>query len=193
LDSIKSVKSQNNTLALKLDNEKYMTIREFARQLNCNPETVKGHIRGLFPDLMQNGKTTWLDNKQQTIILEKMKQPVSSGTVANLQSQIVGTETALTPALKLEILYRQIDEIKTAEIARLKQDNENLKIRLSEHEQWYSVKRVLIETGKEYHWKPLKKYSLRHGYAIEKAFDKNYGEVNVYHQNVWNAVYGVEL
>jgi transposase len=71
-----------------------MTIREFAQRLGCSSEAVKKHIRDLFPDLMQNGKTTWLDGKQQTIILEKMKQPVSSGTVANLQSQIAGVETA---------------------------------------------------------------------------------------------------
>jgi predicted transcriptional regulator len=170
-----------------------MTVREVAEQLGCNPETVKGHIRELFPGLMQNGKMTLLDEKRVAIILEKMKQPVSSGTAANLQSQIAGTETALTPALKLEMLYRQIDEIKTAEIARLKQDREALQIRLSEAEQWYSVKRVLIETGREYPWKPLKEYSVRNGYAVEKTFDKNYGEVNAYHRDVWNAVYGVEL
>jgi hypothetical protein len=55
------------------------------------------------------------------------------------------------------------------------------------------VKRVLIETGREYPWKPLKEYSHRHGLAVEKTFDKNYGEVNSYHRDVWNAVYGLEL
>jgi hypothetical protein len=55
------------------------------------------------------------------------------------------------------------------------------------------VKRVLIETGREYPWKPLKEYSRKHGYTVEKAFDKNYGEVNAYHRDVWNAVYGLEL
>jgi DNA-binding CsgD family transcriptional regulator len=268
-----------------------MTVKEVARQLGCNPETVKAHIRQLFPGLMQNGKATLLDDKQATIILEKMKQGaafahhVTGGDVGaynsgiagvNLQNQIVpsestpkaggrlfsvrdlaerfgcdihtiinhanrlfpgkirngvktlfderettlilesikrgqenqttlkgslqGTETALTPALKLAELtelikksYEQIDEIKTAEIARLKQDREALQIRLSEAEQWYSVKRVLIETGKEYPWKPFKEYSVRNGYGVEKSFDKNYGEVNAYHRDVWNAVYGVEL
>jgi predicted transcriptional regulator len=101
---------------------KQMTVSEVAHQLGCNPETVKGHIRKLFPSLMRNGKATYLDEKQVTIILEKMKKPVSSGTVANLQSQIIGMETALSPALRLEMLYRQIDEIKTAEIARLNAD-----------------------------------------------------------------------
>jgi transcriptional antiterminator len=105
---------------------KKITVKEMAKKIGCSPETIKGHIRDLFPGLMQNGKVTWLDKKQITVILEKMKQAVSSGTVSNLQSQIIGTETALTPGLKLEILYRQIDEIKTAEIAGLKQDREVL-------------------------------------------------------------------
>jgi hypothetical protein len=99
-----------------------MSVREVADTLGCNPETVKAHIRQLFPGLMQNGKTTLLDEKQVTIILEKMKLPVASGTLANLQSEIAGTETALSPALKLEMLYRQIDEIKSAEIERLNAD-----------------------------------------------------------------------
>jgi uncharacterized membrane-anchored protein len=180
-------------------NDKRMTVKAVAQKLGCNPETVKGHIRDLFPGLMQNGKVTLLDERQVTIILEKMKQGapfahhVAGGDVAAYNSGITGTETALTPALKLEMLYRQIDEIKTAEIARLKQDREALKIRLSEAEQWYSVKRALIETGREYPWKPLKDYSAQHGYAVEKTFDKNYGEVNAYHRDVWNAVYGLEL
>jgi hypothetical protein len=86
-----------NDIAVR--NDRRMTVREVAEQLGCNPETVKGHIRELCPGLMQNGKTTYLSEKQVTVILEKMKQPVSSGTVSNLQSQIAGTETALTPAL----------------------------------------------------------------------------------------------
>jgi DNA-binding Lrp family transcriptional regulator len=114
--------------------DRRMRVREVARQLGCSPETVRGHIRELFPGLMQNGKATYLNEKQVTIILEKMKQPVSSGTVANLQSQIVGTETALSPALKLEMLYRQIDEIKTAELEKVRAENERL--------QWLLEKRT---------------------------------------------------
>jgi hypothetical protein len=48
-----------------------------------------------------------------------MKAPKSSGRKSNLAFQMQGIETTLSPALKLEMLYRQIDEIKTAEIARL--------------------------------------------------------------------------
>jgi DNA-binding Lrp family transcriptional regulator len=176
-----------------------MTIRDFAQRLGCSPEAIKKHVRDLFPDLMQNGKTTWLDGKQQTIILEKMKQAsgfahhVTGGNVKAYNSGIAGTETVLTPMLRLKILHEEMEKIYNAEIAKLKAANEAQAIRLSEAEEWYSVKRVLIATGKKYPWKPLKEWSFRYGYEIKKVFDQNYEEVNAYHIDVWNAVYGLEL
>jgi predicted transcriptional regulator len=50
------------------------TVREVAQQLGCHPETVKYHIRVLFPGLMRKTKTTFLNERQTTIILEKMMQ-----------------------------------------------------------------------------------------------------------------------
>jgi hypothetical protein len=195
------------TIVNKLAQKKQMTARELARQFGCGIHTITNHANRLFPGKIQNGVKTYFDEREVTLILESIKKPVSSGAKNNLVNEIQGIETALTPALRLEMLYRQIDEIKTAEIARLKQEHEALQtrfletqtclsktqIRLSEAKQWYSVKRVLIETGREYSWKPLKIYSVRHGFAVEKVFDKNYGEVNAYHWDVWNAVYGLEL
>jgi hypothetical protein len=43
-----------------------------------------------------------------------------------------GVETALTPALKLEMLYRQIEETKEAEYEKLRLDKEALQIRRRE-------------------------------------------------------------
>jgi hypothetical protein len=175
-----------------------MTVKELARQFGCDIHTITNHANRLFPGKIRNGVKTFFDEKEVTLILESIKQSQENQTT--LKGSLQGTETSLTPALKLAELtelikrsYEQIDEIKTAEIARLKQNREALQIRLSEAEQWYSVKRVLIETGREYPWKPLKEYSNKHGFAVEKAFDKNYGEVNAYHRDVWNMVYGLEL
>jgi hypothetical protein len=178
-----------------------MTVKELARQFGCDIHTITNHANRLFTGKIRNGVKTLFDEREATLILESIKQTKGDGPRAvSLETRLQGTETSLTPALKLAELtelikrsYEQIDEIKTAEIDRLKQDREALQIRLSEAEQWYSVKRVLIETGREYPWKPLKEYSNKHGYAVEKAFDKNYGEVNAYHRDVWNMVYGLEL
>jgi hypothetical protein len=115
-----------------------MTVREVAKQFGCSPETVKGHIRDLFPGLMQNGKTTYLTPPQVTIILEKMKQGAenirgnqyrTNEESSTYKARLVGTETSLTPLLQIELLQREkdaindkIQAIKDAEIARLNDD-----------------------------------------------------------------------
>lgn len=63
---------------------------------------------------------------------------------------------------------------------------------LDESMEWYSVKRVAIRNGKtskEYSWLPLKRQSFLLDKPPRKAFDANYGEVNVYHIDAWMEVY----
>jgi predicted transcriptional regulator len=82
---------------------KRMTVQEVAAALGCNPETIKHHIRELFPDLMQNGKTTYLHEKQVTIILESIKKSTAEHRgleSINLQWSVAGTETAQSRALR---------------------------------------------------------------------------------------------
>ncbi|MDR1627243.1 MAG: hypothetical protein LBR79_00530 [Oscillospiraceae bacterium] len=196
-------------------NDHRMTVRELAVQFGGSIHTITNYANKLFSDKLRNGIKTYFSEQEATLILDSIKHGKGdSPTAKTLYEVIQGMETALTPVLKLTQLtelieksHREIEAIKDAEIARLRfrvkqerikkdqerQAKEAVQIRLSEHEEWYSVKRVLIETGKEYFWKPLKKYSRRHGYTVQKTFDKNYGEVNAYHQDVWNAVYGLEL
>jgi hypothetical protein len=68
--------------------------------------------------------------EQATIIVEAMKQP--NNNQHDLVSSLQGVETVLTPALKLEMLYREIEEIKKTEIARLQREKEALQIRRRE-------------------------------------------------------------
>jgi DNA-binding Lrp family transcriptional regulator len=102
-------------------NDNRITVRVAARQLGCNPETVKAHIRKLFPSLLQNGKVTYLNEEQITVILEHMKQPVSSGSVNNLQSQIVGIDTSKSRVFRVDLLHRQIEAEMLTEIDELRQ------------------------------------------------------------------------
>jgi hypothetical protein len=180
---------------------KQMTLRQIAKATGAAYRTVAAYAQKA--GWTENGKQTVLDEKQATVIIEAMKQTHSGGpgnVAGALRTSLQGVETTQSRALRIAVLarkQRELDELikaeLEAEVAELKASKEALQIRLSEAEQWYSVKRVLIETGREYPWKSLKEYSLQHGYAVEKAFDKNYGEVNAYHADVWNAVYGVEL
>lgn len=53
-------------------------------------------------------------------------------------------------------------------------------------------KRVAAMNGvdwKTFNWRKLKEKSIELGYGVKKIFDANYGEVNTYHRNVWEAAY----
>jgi phage antirepressor YoqD-like protein len=53
-------------------NENKMTVKEVAEALGVDPEAIKKHVRKLYPDLMQNGITTYLDESQVTEIKHHM-------------------------------------------------------------------------------------------------------------------------
>jgi ribosomal protein S13 len=107
-----------NELTKQGDNR--MTLRQVAEATGAAYRTAAEYAKKA--GWTKNGKLTLLTEEQVTVLVEAIKSPVSSGTKANLAAQTQGVETALTAALKLDMLYRQIDEIKTAEIARLNAD-----------------------------------------------------------------------
>ena len=95
-------------------------------------------------------------------------------------------EQALKP--KLPQTYR--DAI--AELLETLDREEELKAQLDTSKDWYSIKRVAAMNGvdwKTFNWRKLKETGLEMGYDVKKIFDANYGEVNTYHKDVWEAVY----
>jgi hypothetical protein len=171
-----------------------ITVQEAADQIGCSPETVKQHIRKLWPELMQNGKATYLAPAQVTVILEKMKQPVSSGAAANLQFQIAGIETSLTPVLQLKMLQEQMNRIYDAELTRVRADNTRLQIKADEHGQYITVKRVAKLNGLRWDsldWKRVKRSSQALELDCQKADDLNYGTCNAYHIDAWRGHWGI--
>lgn len=69
---------------------------------------------------------------------------------------------------------------------------EELQAQLDVSKDWYSIKRVAAMNGvdwKTFNWRKLKEKSIELGYGIKKIFDANYGEVNTYHRNAWEAAY----
>jgi prophage antirepressor-like protein len=65
-------------------------------------------------------------------------------------------------------------------------------IRLDEHGQWLSIKRVAAINGWHWQgldWRRLKAASLALGYGVQKVDDQNYGKVNAYHIDIWQHVY----
>ena len=69
---------------------------------------------------------------------------------------------------------------------------EELKAQLDTSKDWYSIKRVAALNGvswKTFKWRRLKEIGEQMGYEVKKIFDANYGEVNTYHREVWEAAY----
>lgn len=82
------------------------------------------------------------------------------------------------------------DEVERRQIAE--QEKEKLQIELDYSKDWYSIKRVATINGvdwKIFNWRKLKEKSIELEYGVKKIFDANYGEVNTYHRDAWEAAY----
>lgn len=87
-----------------------------------------------------------------------------------------------------------LTELKEERIARMtaEEENEKLQQELDYSKDWYSIKRVAAMNGvdwKTFNWRKLKEKSIELGYGVKKIFDANYGEVNTYHRDAWEAAY----
>jgi transposase len=165
---------------------KKMTIREVAKVLGVDVRTIQRYAKALFPGTIENGRQTLLDEAQVTRVkMELVSNPHLDRSVEVINMPKTEMEKSLIVAQAWEIIQERV------RIAESKA--EQLRERLDEAGDWWTVKRVEMETGKHYRWQELKKWSVENGYGIKRAFDQNYGEVNLYHIDVWNAVYGVEL
>lgn len=94
------------------------------------------------------------------------------------------------PDFGIELLTRLNSE-RAARIAA-EEEKERLQEELDYSKDWYSIKRVAAMNGvewKKFKWRRLKEKSIELGYGVKKIFDANYGEVNTYHRDVWEAVY----
>ena len=50
-----------------------ITIKDLSDVMGCNPETIKKWVRRLYPALMENGKTTYLDEEQVTNVKKSIE------------------------------------------------------------------------------------------------------------------------
>ena len=136
-------------IALSNQNDRRMAVREVAVQLGCTPDTVKKHVRKLYPGLMRNGFTTYLNEAQVTAILESMKAANrhydSSRRSPTYDNIVTGAETALSKEFRLAMLYKQEVEI-MKEAAALERE-----LRISTERELRSTQALLAEreTGLE--------------------------------------------
>jgi phage antirepressor YoqD-like protein len=99
-----------------------MTLRQISEITGASYRTVASYAQKA--GWTKNGKQTLLDDKQTAVIVEAMKIPKASGTKANLVSQLQGVEAADSRALRIKLLYQQIEKELEAEIDELRAENE---------------------------------------------------------------------
>jgi pyruvate-formate lyase len=88
----------------------------------------------------------------------------------------------LAQTLKAERTKRQIAE----------QQAEGLAAQLDESMEWYTIKRVAAINGiswRDLDWRKLKHQSIVMDRQTKKIFDANFGQVNLYHSDVFKSVY----
>ena len=93
-----------------------MTVREVAEVLQINPETVKTYIREIFPDLMSNGKTTYLNEAQVTAI----KLKIESNPYLQRSLQV-------HTALEKHLIIQQAMQFQQEMLAELQAENDVMK------------------------------------------------------------------
>ena len=88
-----------------------------------------------------------------------------------------------TPQTYAEALRRLADEVEA---------KEQIQYQLDESKEWYSIKRWAKEHNMNWrciNWRRMKALSYGLGYEIKKIFDANYGQVNIYHINVFKTYF----
>ena len=102
-----------------------------------------------------------------------------------------GGYTMALPKTYSEALRQLADAVEAKEKVQLQLDAKTRQ--LDESKDWYSIKRWAKEhrmNWRKISWRALKAISAEHGFEVQKIFDGNYGEVNLYHRQVFAILFG---
>lgn len=102
-----------------------------------------------------------------------------------------GSYTMALPKTYSEALRQLADVVEANEKIQLQLEAKTRQ--LDESEDWYSIKRWAKEhrmNWRKISWRALKAISAEHGFEVQKIFDGNYGEVNIYHRQVFAILFG---
>ena len=102
--------------------EKVMTVAEVAKAMGVSKDTIKNCIRRLFPQKMQHGKKTLLNEAEVTLLLEEIKnnKSVMSHSTDEVTSSVANATTELTPALMIKQAMELAEKGYQLELARIK-------------------------------------------------------------------------
>ncbi|MGP1529855.1 MAG: phage antirepressor KilAC domain-containing protein [Treponema sp.] len=123
--------------------EKTMTVKEVAEVLGVSRELITKRIRELFPEKMQHGSTTYLNEAEVTVIKKRIEQN------AHLATSYDRTKLVDMPKTNLEkhLLIRQAMQLQNEMIAELEAENKKLKTELETQKPKAAYYDALIERG----------------------------------------------
>jgi phage antirepressor YoqD-like protein len=104
--------------------DRRMTVREVAEALGITDEAIKWHIRKLYPDLMRNGVTTYLNEAQVTAVKNQI------GTGRNDLQNVLQVKNVVT-AIDIERMTLQVIEYHRGRIKELEAENKEQQERLA--------------------------------------------------------------
>jgi DNA-binding Lrp family transcriptional regulator len=87
--------------------DRRMTVREVAEALNVSEQTIRYHMRNLYPELVKNGVTTFLNEEQATAIKGLI------GTGRNDLQNILQVKNSFTDLEAAEMLLKSAQHFKT--------------------------------------------------------------------------------
>lgn len=139
----------------EITKEKLLKTKEVAKQLNCAINTLRENAKKCLPNkIFENGKPTYWNEEEITIVLEFMKKNSGIGAGTTLSNELTGISTTLTPALRIKNAMLEMQSAYEEELANLKAKNievieENGQLKL----QVNTLKHAL-EYDKVAGWKP---------------------------------------
>lgn len=125
-----------------------------------------------------------LDSAKEMAMLERNEKG------KQVRRYFIQVEKKYKEKLKPKVPQTYLEALK--ELVAVEEEKERLQLELDRSKDWYSIKRVAALNSvswKAFDWRKLKKVGEQKGYEVRKIFDANYGEVNTYHREVWEAAY----
>jgi phage antirepressor YoqD-like protein len=167
-----------------LTNEKTMTIKEVAEILKCSESLIREKIKTYFPDKMQNGIKTNLNEKEITVIKLDIQQNPHLA-----QSCEVETD------LEMMLLQKKLDLWKDRKIAELQKDNAIMKPKADAYDIFIDSSGLksmneagkLLKIGRNKLFEILRKKQIlmKNNLPYQKYLDLNYFEVkNTVNNNI---------
>lgn len=112
----------------------FVTIRQFAAVYGVSYDTVNNAVKRLFPEIVKNGKTTYLNEMQVAAISRELKSnnTVKDRLTFEVSSKVANTTTELELQQNFYAASQAYAKFLEAERARLQAENESQKQQLVE-------------------------------------------------------------